>query len=422
MSTSWREVRSRPRTWTPAPGRPWTSGHPWISGGALTVCALGELVLYPGSVTVTVGVLLSAASLMWRVHFPPLAVLTVAAGLVAFAAGENLYVVTIVSGLNGLYTLGRHRVQHPVVIVVCGALGALAVNLWHIARWTRPDGLPLPELGEPGSLGLFTEAFVLTVVVIGAVSMGDAVRARAETRRERALAQARLIAMERRQAAAAERTAIARELHDIVAHSVSMIAVQAESLTYTTPELSPRARDGIQQIAVTARSSMTELRRLLGVLRTPDGPSGGAAPTAPQPGLDHLPALLDQHRAVGGDAGLTVLGDRPDLPAGWELSAYRIVQEALTNTRKHAPGARAEVEIDYGSDGSARTLTLCVRDNGPGPVATATAVPGGGHGGQGGHDGHGLTGMRERAALVGGRLTAGAGPDGGFVVRAELPW
>ncbi|HEY9367473.1 sensor histidine kinase [Streptomyces sp.] len=396
-----RGPNSRLRAWIAAPA------YPWVTGGVLTVGAAVELLLYPGSTTVVIAVLLSAASMMWRRAFPPVAVLGVAAGLVSFAAAQNLYIVTIVSGLAGLYTLGRHRVQHPAVLVAGGALGALAVNLLHIASWSRPDGLPLPALGEQGSLGLFTEAFVLAVVVLGAVSMGDAVRAREEIRRERALSQDRLIAMERRQAAEAERAAIARELHDIVAHSVSMIAVQAESATYTAPGRTPEAREGFQQIAATARASMAELRRLLGVLRTSDQPT--AALTAPQPTLDDLPELLDQHRAVGGEARLEVTGERVALPAAWELSAYRIVQEALTNARKHAPGARTVVKIDYGRD---RLLALRVADDGPGPRDPSGASP----------TGHGLTGMRERAALVGGGLAAGAGPDGGFVVEAELPW
>ena len=399
MSTSPQE---RLREWIAAPA------YPWITGGAVTVGAVAELIVVPGGVTTTVGVLVSAASLMWRRSFPPVAVLTVAAGLIGFAGDVNLYVSITVSGLTGCYSLGRNRVVHPALAVAGGALGALCVNLVHINTWSRMD-LPVPALWERGSLSLFAESFLVTVVVFGAVMMGDAVRSREETRTERSLAQAQLIAMERQQAAEAERAAIARELHDIVSHSVSMIAVQAESATYTTPGLTPEARDGFQQIAATARSSMAELRRLLGVLRTPQGES---ALTSPQPTLDHLAELVDQHRAVGGTAELRITGERVALPAAWELSAYRIAQEALTNARKHAPGARTVVEVDYGAD---RLLTLRVRDDGPGGDYGSGPAAGAG-------TGHGLTGMRERAALVGGRLTAGAGPDGGFLVEAELPW
>ncbi|MFI7340894.1 sensor histidine kinase [Streptomyces sp. NPDC050085] len=393
-------LHQRFRAWIAAPS------YPWATGGALTVAAVAELIAFPGSVTTTVGVLVSSASLMWRRSFPPLAMLTVAAGLIGFAGDVNLYLSIMASGLIGCYTLGRNRVLHPALTVAGGALGALCVNLVHINTWSRMD-LPVPALWEKGSLSLFAESFLLTVVIFGAVMMGDAVRSREETRNERNLAQAQLIAMERQQAAEAERAAIARELHDIVSHSVSMIAVQAESATYTTPGLTAEARDGFQQIAGTARSSMAELRRLLGVLRAPQGRSD-AVLTAPQPTLDHLAELVDQHRAVSGTTDLLVTGERVPLPAAWELSAYRIAQEALTNVRKHAPGARTVVEIDYGAD---RLLTLRIHDDGPGP-----------HPGPASGASHGLTGMRERAALVGGRLSAGAGPDGGFLVEAELPW
>ncbi|MFE7436145.1 sensor histidine kinase [Streptomyces tendae] len=393
-------LQQRLRAWIAAPA------YPWATGGALTAGSVAELFAFPGSSTTTVGVLVSSASLMWRRSFPPVAMLTLAAGLIGFAGDVSLYVSIMTSGLIGCYTLGRNRVLHPAITVAGGALGALCVNLVHINTWAGMN-LPVPALWEHDSLSLFAESFLLTVVIFGAVMMGDAVRSREETRNERNLAQAQLIAMERHQAAEAERAAIARELHDIVSHSVSMIAVQAESATYTTPGLTPETRDGFQQIAGTARSSMAELRRLLGVLRTPQHP-GDAALTAPQPTLDHLADLVEQHRAVSGEAELRVTGARVSLPAVWELSAYRITQEALTNARKHAPGARTVVEIDYGAN---RLLTLRIHDDGPGPGS-----------GPGSCAGHGLTGMRERAALVGGRLTAGAGPDGGFLVEAELPW
>ncbi|MBM7168326.1 two-component sensor histidine kinase [Streptomyces sp. G44] len=395
-------VRRRLRALAAAPA------YPWCTGAALTVGAVAELAVFPGSLTNAAAILVSTASLMWRRAFPPAALVSVAAGLLSFGADSSLSIAVMISGLVACYVLGRHRVLHPALLVAGGAFGAFAVNLWHILRWARDVHLPYgPPLGNAGSLGLFAEAFGLSAVILGAVSMGDAVRSREETRRERAHAQAQLIAVERRQAAEAERAAIARELHDIVSHSVSMIAVQAESATYTTPGLSPQARDGFQQIAGTARASLAELRRLLGVLRTPAPPHEKAAVSAPQPTLDHLGELLDQHRAVGGSAELRISGERVPLAAVWELSAYRIVQEALTNARKHAPGARVVVELDYRDD----RLALRVTDDGPGPPRDG-----------GGASGHGLTGMRERAALVGGSLTAGAGRGGGFRVEAELPW
>ncbi|MEU5577495.1 histidine kinase [Streptomyces huasconensis] len=394
-------VRGRLRALAAAPA------YPWCTGAALTVGAVGELTVFPGSLTNATAILISTASLMWRRAFPPVALVSVAAGLLSFGADSSLSIAVMISGLVACYVLGRHRVLHPALLIAGGAFGALAVNLWHILRWARDERLPdVPPLGNAGSLGLFAEAFGLSAVILGAVCMGDAVRSREETRRERAHSQAQLIAVERRQAAEAERAAIARELHDIVSHSVSMIAVQAESATYTTPGLSPQARDGFQQIAGTARASLAELRRLLGVLRTAPRHDEAAA-TAPQPTLDRLGELVDQHRAVGGSAELRISGERVPLAAAWELSAYRIVQESLTNARKHAPGARAIVELDYRED----RLAIRVTDDGPGPPRDG-----------GGASGHGLTGMRERAALVGGSLTAGAADDGGFRVEAELPW
>ncbi|MFI6880796.1 sensor histidine kinase [Streptomyces sp. NPDC050400] len=389
-----------PAAWTDAPA------HPYVSGAVLTAGTIVELCYFPGSLTMTVAVVLCAASLMWRRACPPVALLTVAAAFVSFGADTALSFSAMICGPMGWYVLARHRVLHPALLVAGGAFGALSVNLVHIASWARDDRLPnVPTFGQAGTLSLFTETFGLSAFVLAAVALGDAVRSREQARQDRALAQAQLIAMERRQAAEAERAAIARELHDIVAHSVSMIAVQAESATYTTPGLSPAARDGFQQIAGTARASMAELRRLLGVLHE----DGGAA-TAPQPSLDRLGDLIEQHRTVGGSAELTVTGERVALPATWELSAYRIVQESLTNVRKHSPGAATSVsvELGYGKD----RLTIRVADDGPGPPGPAADAP----------PGHGLPGMRQRAALVGGTLTAGPGRAGGFLVEAVLPW
>ncbi|WP_369358974.1 sensor histidine kinase [Streptomyces sp. cg2] len=384
MSTS---LRHRLRAWLASPS------YPWATGGALTAFAAVELVVVPRhSPVIAVCVLLSAAVLSLRRARPATAALSASAVLVGFAAGSGLYVAAAVSGLVACYTLGRHRVAHPALLVGGGSALSLAVNVWHIASW-HPRSY---------SADLLAEWFVLTVAILAAVSTGDAVRAREETQRERAAAQARVLAMERRQAAEAERASIARELHDVVSHSVSVIAVQAESATYTTPGLSPQAREGFQQIAASARASMAELRRLLGVLRTDGEDRTG---TAPQPTLDGLGDLIAQHRSVGGEVELRISGDRVELPTSCELSAYRIVQEGLTNVRRHAPGAHAVVEIDYQPD----RLAVRIADDGPGPPGVVRS-------------GHGLVGMQERAVLLGGRLSAGRGRDGGFLVEAEIPW
>ncbi|WP_435843672.1 sensor histidine kinase [Streptomyces fradiae] len=239
--------------------------------------------------------------------------------------------------------------------------------------------------------------------------MADAIRSREESGQARETAQRELIAMERRHAAAAERASIARELHDIVAHAVSVIAVQAESATYTTPNLSPEAREGFQQIAGSARSALSELRQLLTVLRT-DGPSGKErAPVVPQPTMESLGILLATHRLSGGEVDLRTEGTRPvALPPSLELTVYRIVQEALTNARRHAPGARVLIRLDY----SSKQLRVRIVDDGPGPRPLPPP----------GKQGYGLSGMQERASLLGGRLAYGAaGPEGGFLIQAELP-
>jgi signal transduction histidine kinase len=207
-----------------------------------------------------------------------------------------------------------------------------------------------------------------------------------------------------------ERARISRELHDVVAHHISMIAVQAETARLTTQGMPPAGAQRLLAIGDTARSALTEMRRLLGVLR-PDATTE-LAQRRPQPGLAQLNDLLDEARdASGAGARLIVSGWLTPLDPGVELAAYRIVQEALTNARRHAPGAAVDVELRYGDDG----LSLRIRDNGPGPPsagnASADAIAGG----------HGLLGMRERAAAVGGELRTGPAPGGGFLVAALLP-
>jgi signal transduction histidine kinase len=254
-----------------------------------------------------------------------------------------------------------------------------------------------------------------------------------------------------------ERARIARELHDVVAHHISMIAVQAETGRLTTPGLPEAGARRFAEIGDTARAGLTEMRRLLGVLRedaadaaetaagadletgavTGMRPASGtgatvgtsgdvgtrAAATAraatgtraaasrqPQPGLDQVAELVDAVReASGAGTRLIISGPVAPLDPGVELAAYRIVQEALTNTRRHASGAAVDVELRYGPD----TLRLRVRDNGPGPGGDVAKPRG--------DAGHGLLGMRERAFSVGGALYTGAAPGGGFLVEAVLP-
>jgi signal transduction histidine kinase len=206
-----------------------------------------------------------------------------------------------------------------------------------------------------------------------------------------------------------ERARISRELHDVVAHHISMIAVQAETARLTTPDLPATGAQRLSSIGDTARSALTEMRRLLGVLRE----DTGAEPTElrPQPSLRQLNELIDEARdASESTTRLIVAGTPVVLDPGVELAGYRIIQEALTNSRRHAPGAAVDVELHY----SPQSLGIFVRDNGPGPPI---APPPDGSGATS----HGLLGMRERAAAVGGSLRTGRDACGGFIVEAKLP-
>ena len=239
------------------------------------------------------------------------------------------------------------------------------------------------------------------LLVVVAVLVGESNRKATEAVTALDETQAAMAESVREQTVMEERAAIARELHDIVAHHLSVIAVQSETARMTSPKLSADARGRFEAIAATAREALTETRRLLGVLRED---VGGEAERAPQPGLDQLAELVDTARDAGSNIRLILQGKVVPLPAGIELAAYRIVQEALTNVRRHAPGADADVEVTFGDD----VLKLRVRDYGAGPPEEMLA-------------GHGLGGMRDRATIAGGTFTCGAADGGGFAVDVELP-
>jgi signal transduction histidine kinase len=203
-----------------------------------------------------------------------------------------------------------------------------------------------------------------------------------------------------REAVVDERARIARELHDAIAHNVSMMVVQAGAERRVLDDTQGSTREVLETVEEIGRNALTEMRRLVGMLRTDD-----ESPLAPQPGLDDLPTLVGQVREAGLPVELHVEGERRELPVGLELSAYRIVQEALTNALKHAGDARASVRVRYGDD----SLELEVVDDGAGAQAELAS------------GGHGLVGMRERVALYGGRFEAGRHAAGGFTVRVLLP-
>ena len=197
-----------------------------------------------------------------------------------------------------------------------------------------------------------------------------------------------------------ERTRIARELHDVVAHAISVIVLQARGARHALSAEPEDARGAIDSIEETATQALGEMRRLLGMLRESDE----EVALAPQPSLAHLDALVAHVRDAGVPVDVRVEGTPRELAPGVDLSAYRIVQEALTNALKHAGQARVRVFVRYGDD----LLEVEVADTGAGGV-------------NGGTPGHGLAGMRERVAVFGGELESGPRTEGGYAVRARLP-
>ena len=253
-------------------------------------------------------------------------------------------------------------------------------------------------------------AVLLSALAPAAAFAGNAAHARTEARVHQAAREAVARSLVEH-TARGERARIARELHDVVAHHISMIAVQAETARLATPGMPTAGAERLLAIGDTARAGLTEMRRLLGVLREDAGPADHEEIRHPQPGLDQLLTLVDAARLTSGaTTRLIVSGTPAALDPGVELAAYRITQEALTNARRHAPGAPVDVELRFTDE----ALRLRIRDSGPGAESqnTDSAASAGGHG---------VAGMRERAVAVGGRLAAGPSPTGGFLVEAELP-
>ena len=288
------------------------------------------------------------------------------------------------------------------------ALVGLVIALYLFAstyrrRWSVVPALPFlfnaiePFSGDDAGFS----GVLLLVVVVAAEALGDSRRQRGEAIAELDETRQAMVDTLQDQAAMGERARIARDLHDVVAHHVSAIAVQAESARLTIEDLPAEGRAHFEEIGQTARDALTEMRRLLGVLRE----DANAEPTRdPQPSLAGLNELVETARAAGSPVMLTLEGAVDTLPPGVDLCAYRILQEALTNVRRHAPGAAVEVKLECGPD----AVHLLVRDHGPGADSPDP-------------DGHGLLGMRERAIMVGGTLSAGPAVGGGFAVEAELP-
>lgn len=314
------------------------------------------------------------------------------------------------------------RRRHPLVVgVVAAALALIAQNLypstlifgaiawmcdmyaftvWSGVRtfWTGltayavASGIAIPFGPNPKSAGAFTWISTAVMALVRLVLVRDRERRARLLQRERELVA--------REAIINERARIARELHDAIAHSVSMMVVQAGAERRLLDGAAGSTHEVLHTIERVGRGALTEMRRLVGMLR-----SDSDNELAPQPALSDLPRLVAQVNEAGLPVELEIEGESKELPVGIELSAYRIVQEALTNALKHAGEAHARVHVRYGPE----SLELEIVDDGAG---AATPVASGGHG---------LTGMRERVALYGGRLDAGAHPSGGFAVRVLLP-
>lgn len=338
----------------------------------------------------TVEVVVAASALWWRRTYPVRALTVVLAALFLPTLVEQGFLlffghfvpICIAVFSTARHGTGRQRWVGAVLTAAFFIYGDLNVEL----------------------LGSLTEVLYHWGVLIVCFSTGwwqAAMSQRAEESRRQAIRAEVEAAGQAARAVLEERARIARELHDIVAHAMGVMVVQAgaaEQLIHDDPERVGRALITIRELGTEA---LGEMRRLVTVLR--DDQEVGLL--APQPGLDGLEELVDAARLSGLPVGLTVSGDRRDLPAGVDLAAYRIVQEALTNALRHAGGSkRVEVDVRFGSD----RIDLEVRDDGVATPDTAAS-------------GHGLVGMRERVALYGGSLHAAPLPGRGFVVKAMLP-
>jgi signal transduction histidine kinase len=310
-------------------------------------------------------------------------------------SGNNTGLAGLSAGLIATVSVGLYAKGTPAWLAVLGSAIVLTLEFGFRANGNQST-LPVPP-------------FLLPVILLGASFLaGREIAARQQQltqERERAAVREREQEAAVKAAAEDERRHIARELHDIVAHSVSVMVVQAGAARKVLDDKPEAARESLIAVEASGHEAMDELRRLLGVLSENGAEKGAdAAPLAPQPGLDSLDALVARLREAGLPVELRFDGERRSLPPGVDVAAYRIVQEALTNALKYAGGARTEVVLRYTPD----AVDLEVVDEG----MIATAADG---------IGRGLVGMEERVALFGGTLDAGKRPERGYAVRAHLP-
>jgi signal transduction histidine kinase len=349
--------------WASRADWPTDSGYPDVLAAVLVVVVNATIALRRRAVEAALAIALVAGTIYAARQYPPMA--TPAVLLIVYTAAtgldnrrSRLVLIVAVAATWVATTIAAGPTELAGVVYVAGS--------WLLGHYVRTRRLLVAELEQRA----------------------------ADVERQREEQAARAVAE--------ERLRIARELHDILAHTMSVVAVQAGTGRLIGADHPDAAIDALAAVETTARSAMKELRQILTVLRADDSQEASITPAA---GLDDLPALITHVAEAGIDVDMHVEGAPRPVPAGVGLAAYRITQEALTNVIKHAGPARASVLLRY----TDVEMTVEIRDDGHKTVA----VPGAG--------GHGLVGMRERAAVHGGDLTAGPDPHGGFVVRARLP-
>jgi signal transduction histidine kinase len=332
----------------------------------------------------------SLPPLVLRDRRPVLALVLAVAGRAVIPENDAL----LLPALAVLYTIAARRTL-PAAAAAGGVV--IVVSLVAGAGWGH--------ITDHGGLLGYAIGTVASCSAAVALGLYGGARARVvEGLRERAERADRENALLAERAVAEERLRIAQELHDVVAHNVSLMVVQAQALGATSDDA--RVTEGTRSIADLGREAMAEMHRTLMLLR---GGGSEKAELAPQPGLADLDRLLEQSRTAGLEAALTIEGEPRPLDATVDLSAFRIVQEALTNVIKHAAGARTEITLRYQPD----ELRLTIADIGDGSQRGSTPAPA---------EGHGVIGMRERAGMFGGTLSAGPRPGRGFEVTATLPY
>jgi signal transduction histidine kinase len=365
--------------------------------GALAIAAMLELVIgrnSPGAPSTTLWFAVPAVAVMVlplfgrrRSPFAAPAAYWLLATSLSFADGGLIpfMVALFPIGMASAFLLGNLRDSRQAWTGLAIVLGGITTVVYNIPGHATPELLFIPV-----DFGI---SWVAGFALRERAEQAEAAEVRAsQAEREREAAA--------RVAVAEERARIARELHDIVAHAVSVMVLQVGAVRHKLPDALAEDRDALRSVECAGRTALAEMRRLLAAIR----PDGDEAELVPQPGLDGLDSLLEEIERAGLPVELHVDGEAFPLPRGVELSAYRIVQEGLTNALKHAGASDADVTVRYRPD----ELEIEVRDNGQGS-ATSDGL------------GHGLVGVRERVKIYGGEMTAGRATEGGFVLSTRLP-